>query len=63
MYVPLSYVLIFSYPGFGESEESIAAEELLTAYDSGDEEKARTVLGLPLFKYMDNAVSITTGHR
>ncbi|XP_064611486.1 gamma-soluble NSF attachment protein-like [Liolophura sinensis] len=50
-----SFKSSLSYPGFGESEESIAAEELLTAYDSGDEEKARIVLGLPLFKYMDNA--------
>ncbi|KAH3772743.1 gamma-soluble NSF attachment protein-like [Dreissena polymorpha] len=42
------------YPQFGDSEEAIAIEELLAAYDSGDEENARRILNLPLIKYMDN---------
>ena len=53
------YVLIcmYSYPQFSSSEEAVAIEELLQAYDDGDEESARRVLSLPLIKYMDNAVS------
>ena len=35
----------------------MAIEDLLQAYDDGDEESARRVLSLPLIKYMDNAVS------
>ena len=46
-----------SYPQFNDSEEAGAVEELLTAYDDGDEETARRILALPLIKYMDNAVS------
>lgn len=44
-----------SYPQFGSSEEAGAIEELLQAFDDGDEENARRVLSLPLIKYMDNA--------
>ncbi|XP_052817101.1 gamma-soluble NSF attachment protein-like [Mya arenaria] len=42
------------FPQFIESEEAGAVQELLTAYDDGDEEAARRVLSLPLIKYMDN---------
>ena len=45
-----------SYPQFSSSEEAAAIEEILQAYDDGDEEAARRVLSLPLIKYMDNAV-------
>lgn len=44
-----------SHPGFPESEECAAIDELLQAYDDGDEESARRVLSIPLIKYMDNA--------
>ncbi|XP_041376174.1 gamma-soluble NSF attachment protein-like [Gigantopelta aegis] len=44
-----------SYPDFGASEEAAAVENLLSAYDEGDEEAARQTLSLPLIKYMDNA--------
>ena len=35
----------------------MAIEELLQAYDDGDEDTAKRVLSLPLIKYMDNSVS------
>ncbi|XP_053402609.1 gamma-soluble NSF attachment protein-like [Mercenaria mercenaria] len=44
-----------SHPGFTDSEECAAIDELLQSYDNGDEETARRVLSLPLIKYMDNA--------
>ena len=47
-----------SYPQFSSSEEATAIEEILQAYDDGDEEAARRVLSLPLIKYMDNAVRV-----
>ena len=46
-----------SYPEFGFSEEAGALQDLLKAYDDGDDEAVRNSLSLPLFKYMDNAVS------
>lgn len=46
-----------SYPEFGTSEEAGAVQDLLRAYDDGDDESARSTLSLPIFKYMDNAVS------
>jgi hypothetical protein len=45
------------YPEFGSSEEAGAVQALLNAYDDGDEETLRNVLNLPIFKYLDNAVS------
>ncbi|PVD21201.1 hypothetical protein C0Q70_19370 [Pomacea canaliculata] len=44
-----------SYPEFGTSEEAGAVQDLLRAYDDGDDESARSTLSLPIFKYMDNA--------
>lgn len=44
-----------STPGFGTSEEAMAVEEILQAYNNGDEDAVRAVLQLPLIKYMDNA--------
>ncbi|KAL3859841.1 hypothetical protein ACJMK2_010032 [Sinanodonta woodiana] len=44
-----------SYTSFPESEEAVAMETLLSAYDEGDEDEARRILAQPLIKYMDNA--------
>ncbi|XP_059177045.1 gamma-soluble NSF attachment protein-like [Physella acuta] len=43
-----------SYPEFGSSEEAGALEDLLRAYDDGDEEAGQAVLAKPIFKYLDN---------
>ena len=51
------FCLVDSYPEFGFSEEAGALQDLLKAYDDGDDDAVRTTLSLPLFKYMDNAVS------
>ena len=48
----------FRYPDFNASEEAAALENLLKAYDEGDEDAARATLSLPLIRYMDNAVCI-----
>ncbi|KAH9489756.1 hypothetical protein Btru_036663 [Bulinus truncatus] len=42
------------YPEFGASEEAGALEDLLRAYDDGDEETGQQVLAKPNFKYLDN---------
>ncbi|KAK0048265.1 gamma-soluble NSF attachment protein [Biomphalaria pfeifferi] len=42
------------YPEFGASEEAGALEDLLRAYDDGDEEAGQQVLAKPIFKYLDN---------
>jgi len=44
------------YPEFVDSEEAGVCDELLSAYDAGDEEAARRILNLPLITYMDNVV-------
>ncbi|XP_023932772.1 gamma-soluble NSF attachment protein [Lingula anatina] len=49
-----SYKGAFNYPGFVESEEASAVEQLLDAYDQGDNDTLRAVCNLPLFKYQDN---------
>ncbi|XP_005093259.1 gamma-soluble NSF attachment protein [Aplysia californica] len=43
-----------SYPEFGASEEAGALEDLLRAYDDGDEEEGQATLAKPIFKYLDN---------
>lgn len=55
--IGLNLFSYFSVNGFCESEEAVACERLLKAYDEGDEEAARQVLSLPLVKYLDNCVS------
>lgn len=40
---------------FGGSEESALVDELLSAYNDGDEEAATSVLARPYIRYMDNA--------
>ena len=47
-----------SYPEFGASEEAGALEDLLRAYDDGDEEAGSLVLARPIFKYLDNMVGV-----
>ena len=49
--------IIFSLGTFGGSEESDLLDELLSAYNDGDEEAATSVLARPYIRYMDNAVS------
>ncbi|CAH1780497.1 unnamed protein product [Owenia fusiformis] len=48
------YKSSMSVPGFGSSEEAMCLEELLTAYDEGDQEKATEVLRRPIIRYMEN---------
>ena len=46
------------YTGFAESEEAGPILQLLDAFDQGDPEAANEVLSSPLFKYMENEVSL-----
>ena len=39
------------------SEEAGIVEDVLLAYNDGDEDKAREVLNRPYVRYMDNCVS------
>lgn len=43
-----------TFPGFIESEEAVATELLLEAYDQGDKDAAKVILNGPKFKYLDN---------
>lgn len=47
----------FSLPGFSGSEDCVAMETLLAAFDEQDEDGVNRVCNLPLLKYMDNDVS------
>lgn len=47
----------FSIPGFTESEDYAALEQLLEGYDQQDQDQVSDVCNSPLFKYMDNDVS------
>ncbi|XP_039381667.1 gamma-soluble NSF attachment protein isoform X1 [Mauremys reevesii] len=44
----------YSIPGFSESEDCAALEQLLEGYDNQDQDQVSYVCNLPLFKYMDN---------
>ncbi|XP_065118371.1 N-ethylmaleimide-sensitive factor attachment protein, gamma b isoform X1 [Paramisgurnus dabryanus] len=44
----------YSLPGFSGSEDCVAMETLLAAYDEQDEDEVSRVCNLPLLKYMDN---------
>lgn len=44
----------YSIPGFTESEDSAALEQLLEGYDQQDQDQVSDVCNSPLFKYMDN---------
>lgn len=48
----------FSLPGFSGSEDCVAMETLLAAYDEQDEDGVTRVCNSPLLKYMDNDVSV-----
>ncbi|BFZ12682.1 hypothetical protein BsWGS_15721 [Bradybaena similaris] len=43
-----------NYPEFGTSEEAGALEDLLRAYDDGDEETGQAILARSVFKSLDN---------
>ena len=47
------------YDRFVESEEAGAIEQLLIAYEEGDQETADGIVKSPLFRYMENDVSHT----
>jgi tetratricopeptide (TPR) repeat protein len=42
------------YPGFAESEEASGIQQVLDAYDEGDQAAADQALRSPLFRYMEN---------
>ncbi|XP_015669743.1 gamma-soluble NSF attachment protein [Protobothrops mucrosquamatus] len=44
----------YSIPGFTESEDYAALEQLLEGYDQQDQDQVSDVCNFPLFKYMDN---------
>ncbi|XP_063155170.1 gamma-soluble NSF attachment protein isoform X2 [Candoia aspera] len=44
----------YSIPGFMESEDYAALEQLLEGYDQQDQDQVSDVCNSPLFKYMDN---------
>lgn len=50
----------YSIPGFSGSEDCVALEQLLQGYDQQDEEQVARVCNSPLFKYMDNDVSVAS---
>ena len=45
-------------PGFGISDEAIAAEKVLDCFDQGDAEGMKTCTSQALFTYLDNEVSV-----
>ena len=47
------------YDRFVESEEAGAIEQLLKAYEEGDQEASDSIVKCPLFRYMENDVSCT----
>uniref|UniRef100_A0A8C9RJM8 Gamma-soluble NSF attachment protein n=1 Tax=Scleropages formosus TaxID=113540 RepID=A0A8C9RJM8_SCLFO len=49
-----SYRFISLIPGFSGSEDCVAMEQLLQAYDEQDEDQMSRVCNSPLLKYMDN---------
>ena len=44
-------------PGFGGSDEAVAAEKVLESFDQGDAEGMKTCTSQALFTYLDNEVS------
>eukprot|EP00118_Oscarella_pearsei_P026029 m.309258 g.309258 ORF g.309258 m.309258 type:complete len:390 (+) comp45907_c0_seq1:149-1318(+) len=46
-----------SMPGFGDSDEATAIEELLDAYDSSDLEEMQKITARAIFTYMDNELA------
>ena len=56
--IAILYLIVLSIPGFGGSEESAAAEKLLECFDQGDAEQLKACTSQPLFKYLDNEVTL-----
>ena len=50
-------VSIVRIPGFGGSDEALAAEKVLDCFDQGDAEGMKTCTSQALFTYLDNEVS------
>ena len=50
---------LFSVPGFSDSDESAAIEDLLDAYEKSDVEEMQKVTSKAMFTYMDNEVCVT----
>lgn len=44
-------------PGFGGSDEAVAAEKVLDCFDQGDADGMKTCTSQALFTYLDNEVS------
>ncbi|KAL9976383.1 hypothetical protein ACROYT_G013680 [Oculina patagonica] len=47
----------FEIPGFGSSDEAIAAEKVLDCFDQGDAEGMKTCTSQALFTYLDNEIA------
>lgn len=47
----------FEFPGFGGSDEAIAAEKVLDCFDKGDAEGIKTCTSQALFTYLDNEIA------
>ena len=45
-------------PGYGSSDEAVAAEKLLDCFDKGDTDGMKACTSQPLFTYLDNEVSL-----
>jgi len=48
---------VYRIPGFGGSDEAVAAEKVLDCFDQGDAEGMKTCTSQALFTYLDNEVS------
>lgn len=49
---------VLSFPGFAASDEAGPVERLLDAYDQGDQQAADQITKSPLFRFMENDVSL-----
>ena len=49
---------LFRIPGFGGSDEAVAAEKILDCFDGGDGEGMKACTSQALFTYLDNEVNI-----
>ena len=51
-------IFLFRIPGFGNSDEAVAAEKILDCFDQGDGEGMKACTSQTLFTYLDNEVYI-----
>ena len=51
-------IFLFRIPGFGGSDEAVAAEKILDCFDQGDGEGMKACTSQALFTYLDNEVNI-----